>query len=201
MSDKFLRQFDNAVALYQGSGPIARDYRVKVLGLRGYDSHIGAPGNDLGVYDDLIVACIGDESYPFRASTDPGWHYIQNPMNAAGCAVLSEATHFYKTGKHDNNKFDAFVQAERMKVYRLNREGQVQGSSWSSSTINIHSGAGGQQVGSLSAGCQIIYNPAGYFQGGASAPWFQFYKLVAEALAAYGQHVFPYKLMSAGEMV
>lgn len=205
MSDKFLRQFATDISRHSSSPLIARDYPVKVLGLRGYDRHLGAPGNDFGVYDDLIVACAGNRSFPFKASTDPGILMIQNPINSAGCAILSEATHFYQKGGHQNNTYKAFVQAEPMKVYRLDPDGRRVGSSWSPSSINIHSGAGGDDKGddvqNISAGCQVIFNPPGYFKGAPDAPWFRFHKLISEAMTAHGQTVFPYRLMDASKMV
>jgi hypothetical protein len=42
---------------------------VKLLGIRGFDEDLGKPHkNELGIYDDLIVRCIGDETIGFRAS-------------------------------------------------------------------------------------------------------------------------------------
>lgn len=204
MSNQFIRQFDDATSKFAGTDTPAKEYTVKVLAIRGY-ANVGAPGNDFGIYDDLIVICIGDETHPFKASTDPGIFYIKNPMNPKGCAVLTEAVHYFKPGKHDGEP--AFVQAESVLVYRLDKDGEIAGKSWLASSLNLHCGSGlgaggaGDDVGQLSAGCQIIYNPPGYFQGDESAPWYQFYELLSGALKKYGQKVFPYKLIAAGDMV
>ena len=204
MSQNFIRQFNNATSTHANTSRAARDYPVKVLGIRGY-YNVGAPGNDLGLYDDLIVICVNNDTESFRASTDPGRYMIRNPMNSRGCAVLSEAVHYFKKGSHDSR--DAFVQAEPVKVYRLDKDGNVQGSSWLNSSLNMHSGAGlgaggqGDDVGQMSAGCQIIFNPPGYFQGGANDPWFKFYRRLSDAMAAHAQTVFPYKLVAAADMI
>jgi len=180
MPNRYLAQF-------QGT-PHEND-AVKLLGIRGFYADLGHPGkNDLGIYDDLIVRCIGDETVGYRASTDPGWYWIKHPMNPAGCAILTEATHLFTTGLHDG-KYPALVQAEDFVVWRLDTDGNKV-SQGTSSTIHLHSGGPGMDVDVFSAGCQVIHSPEGYF----GKTWLNFFDPRA------GQGTVAYKLIRAEDL-
>ncbi len=74
----FLRQFDDATAMHA----------VKLLGIRGwFHEDQQGDGNDLGVYDDLIVSFIDDNGAKFAASVDPGWYWIKHPQTEVLRAV------------------------------------------------------------------------------------------------------------------
>ena len=180
-SNRYLRQFEDTEH---------EKTPVKLLGIRGFYEDLGNPHkNDLGIYDDVIVRCIGEETIGFRASTDPGWYWIKHPMNPKGCAILTEATHLFKLGVHQQ-KYPALVQAEDFVVWRLDTDGNRK-KKGNAVDIHIHSGGPGMDVGSFSAGCQVIQSPEGYFQG----TWFKFFDPLAEAMHRYGQKTVPYKLM------
>jgi hypothetical protein len=187
MNNRFLKQFE-------GTGH--EDKRVKILGVRGFYDGLGARDtNDLGIYDDLIVACIGDNTMGFRASTDPGWYYIKHPMNSRGCAILTEGLHLYKIGTHDNGKYPAFVQAESFVVWRLDEQGNKK-EKGTASDIHIHSGGPGMAVEKFSAGCQVIQSPEGYF----GETWLKFFNPLVDAMRTHGQTTVPYRLMRAEDL-
>jgi len=181
MSNRYLTQFE---------GTEHERTPVKLLGIRGFYEDLGNPHkNDLGIYDDFIVRCIGEETIGFRASTDPGLYWIKHPMNPKGCAILTEATHVFKLGIHQQ-KYPALVQAEDFVVWRLDTEGNRK-EEGNAVDIHMHSGGPGMDVGSFSAGCQVIQSPEGYFRG----TWFKFFDPLAEAMHRHGQNTVPYKLL------
>jgi hypothetical protein len=204
MPDRYLRQFIGDAATLAGSTRPASDYKVKVLAIRDYHHQPADP--KFGLYDDLIVACVGDYTEAFKASTDPGRFAVQNSKHRGGCAVLTQATHFFKKGKHSHDRFDAFIPAEDVEVARVDKDGNITTREMSTDgTIHIHCGggdyAGNDDVGDFSEGCQIIFNPPGYFKGKPSDPWYRFYNLVTNGLADHDQTVFPYKLIHVSELL
>jgi len=187
MDNRYLKQF-------KGTGH--ENTAVKILGVRGFYDGLGSPHtNDLGIYDDLIVACIDQQTTGFRASTDPGWYYIKHPLNPNGCAVLAEGVHLFKLGRHDNGKYPAFVQAEDFVVWRLDENGNKK-QKGTATDIHIHSGGPGMQVEKFSAGCQVIQSPEGYF----GETWLKFFNPLAQAIGQHGQTTVPYKLMRAEDL-
>ena len=89
----------------------------------------------------------------FSASTDPGWYWIEHPMDPKGCAILTEATHLFKLGKQQG-QYPALVQAEDFVVWRLDTDGKKRRRK-GNVDIHIHSGGPRMNVGSFSAGCQV----------------------------------------------
>ena len=161
-----------------------------LLGVRGYDLAMGTPSeNDVGIYDDAIIRRIGDDLTVWRASTDPGAYYIQNPTNPSGCASLRPGLWWYALGEHKNHP--ALVQEEAVEVDRLNRSGRAQGREKGFFGLNIHSGGSQYTVGSFSAGCQVIQCP----EGAWGATWQRFYEPLAEAMRQAGQKRLPYLLV------
>ena len=62
--------------------------------------------------------------------------------------------------------------------------------------IHIHTGGLGMDVGSFSAGCEVIQSPEGYVQG----TWFKFFDPLTEAMPCYRQDTVPYKLLSVEDL-
>jgi hypothetical protein len=168
------------------------DFSVRLLGVRGYHRDEGIPDrNDVGIYDDLIVLCDGPKKcHEFRASVDPGWHYIKNPVNTKGCAVLVPGLWFYKEGMH-RGKHTALVQADDVTVERVDREGKVKSLDTGMFGINIHSGGDRTEVDHWSAGCQIIHAPDGAW----GPTWLRFLTLTLEAMKRSKQKTVPYLLV------
>lgn len=192
--NKYLKQLDPT---------LTAKYHVCLLGIRAYYNDVGSvTGNDLGVYDDLIVRCIGNETAAFRASCDPGWLCIrgENPApNPNGCALLLNGVHLFKLGQHSGH--DALVQGETFYIRRLNKDGTMKPGKFAAGTgagINLHSGGANlNDVNIFSAGCQIIYSPEGYFK----ETWHEFFDPIPVAMKAAGQKFAPYRLMHREEMI
>jgi hypothetical protein len=131
-------------------------HRVRLVGVRGYRPEMGKDptANDIGVYDDAILRFIGTRCDIFEASTDPGWYYVKNPCNARGCAKLRDGLWWFELGLHKGHP--ALVQACEFDVDRLDEFGvpDYRESGWFG--INLHSGGTGEDVGSWSAGCQVV---------------------------------------------
>lgn len=166
------------------------DAHVKCIGIRGtLDPH---GKNQLGVYDDDFVLCIGDNVTEWKGSTDPGQYYLQHPLNPQGCAQLKEGIHMFKTDIHQG-RFLAFVQAESFHVNRLDRDGNIETVEFGEFGIHIHSGGPGINVDRFGAGCQVIASPEGYF----GATWRRFFDPAVDAMHLAQQSLMPYMLINA----
>jgi hypothetical protein len=169
------------------------DAHVKCIGIRGaLDPH---GENQLGVYDDDFVLCIGDNVTEWKGSTDPGQYYLQHPLNPQGCAQLKEGIHMFKTGIHQG-RFPAFVQAESFHVNRIDREGKVETIEFGEFGIHLHSGGPGVDVGRFSAGCQVIWSPEGFF----GKTWHDFFDPAVDAMHQNQQSLMPYMLIDANTL-
>jgi hypothetical protein len=122
-------------------------------------------------FDDFLVVLYKDRNlkevckvYPI--TTDPGEHWLKNPLNPKGTAVLVPGQYrgTWKLGKHQN-KYDALVQAKPVKVWRDNNKDNVidyQGFNTISEGyfgINIHRSNPYDKsylVNKWSAGCQVF---------------------------------------------
>lgn len=166
------------------------EYPVKILGIRGNFLEEGQSAeNDMGIYDDLIVAIIGNQVTGFRASTDPGWYYINHPVNPKGCAQLQPGLWWYEAGLHHGHQ--AFVQSDAVGVNRLDEKGSVIEREIGWFGINIHSGGPEYRVGRYSAGCQVINSP----QEPWGEAWRAFYDPIIKSLAQAEQRRIPYLLV------
>lgn len=179
-------------------------FKVALLGIRGFDRAMALASRDLaevieeernamGVYDDAIVRRIGDELTIWRASTDPGRWYIENPLRSAGCARLREGLWSYRLGPHRGNP--ALIQAGPVTVDRLDRRGKVVGSDTGDNDdlgIHIHSGGSQYTVGRFSAGCQVVFCP----EGAWGKTWHDFFDPIADAMKSANQRALPYLLTS-----
>jgi hypothetical protein len=173
-------------------GKRGEDAHVKCIGIRGAYDPDGQ--NQLGVYDDDIILCIGDEVTEWKGSTDPGQFYIQHPENPRGCAQLKEGIHMFTPGVHQG-KFLAFVQGESFHVNRLDRDGNIELVEFGDFGIHLHSGGPGVDVGRFSAGCQVIWSES-YF----GDTWHQFFDPAAAAMDEVHQSLMPYMLIDEGDV-
>lgn len=160
---------------------------VKLLAIRGYQELVSRPGipdpnepkNELGVFDDAIVRIIGDRADTFAASTDPGRKYMDDPLNADGCAQLQLGLWYFQPGVHRGEHL-ALVQASEFRIWRLRPDGtrHCESSGWFG--INNHSGGDLYDVGGWSAGCQVVRCP----EGGWGKTWLDYLDPILDALAA-----------------
>lgn len=107
----------------------------------------------------------------YTATTDPGLHYLQNPMRLEGTAILKEGQYrgAYKFGLH-RQKYTALVQAKPVTVIRdFDRDSELDFNSGKEQTgffsIHIHHASySGKStiVDKWSAGCQVIANIKDY---------------------------------------
>lgn len=104
----------------------------------------------------------------FIATSEPGLHYTQKPLNVNGVARICFGSYkSWKVGKHKNH--EALVQAAPVKITRdKNRDGSRVGDAIQEGIfgLNIHSGYDAISVGNVSAGCLAIQS------------WNNFYKFM-----------------------
>jgi hypothetical protein len=177
----------NYLKLWEGKR--GADAYIKCMGIRGAVEK--EHGNQIGIYDDLIVLLIGDATTEWKASTDPGQYYVKHPTDRHGCAQLTEGIWMYKVGLH-RGKWPAFVQAEPFTINRLDQNGNIESVATGDFGIHLHSGGPGMDVGQFSAGCQVIWSPEGYFK----KTWKMFFDPTVKAMLDRHQPLMPYMLVS-----
>lgn len=141
-----------------------RPFELNIIGVRS-NSQI------TDKFDDYIYVCFKNgmgvwENHRFNATTDPGMHFINKPMNSAGTAILKQGQYkgTYQLGLH-RGKYKALVQRKPVKVYRSKNSSRDIDSKKATQTgqfgINIHHAKGDgttEDVDRFSAGCQVIAN-------------------------------------------
>lgn len=142
----------------------SRPYELNIVGVRS-NSKI------TNKFDDFIYVVFKNamgawEQHRFNATTDPGLHFINKPMNKAGTAILKHGQYkgTYQIGLH-RGKYKALVQRKPVTVYRSNKSGTDIEKKAATQTgqfgINIHHAKGDgttEDVNRWSAGCQVIAN-------------------------------------------
>ena len=140
-------------------------YNLNIIGIR-------AGGlNVTNKFDDYIVVIYdtknGTHRRIYNVATDPGKHYIKQPINPNGAALLvpNQYRGTWKIGKH-KGKYDALVQVKPVKVYRDRNRNDVY--DLDPNTIeegnfglNIHRSnpyTESTYVDKWSAGCQVFAN-------------------------------------------
>ena len=102
-------------------------------------------------------------------TTDPGMHWLQNPSEQTGTAILQPGQYYYQLGAHGGastyaEQYEALVQAWPVKIWRdNNRDSKLDEGGESNSFegffgINIHRAGRGfvdSSVDRWSAGCQV----------------------------------------------
>jgi hypothetical protein len=132
---------------------------------------------EAGKFDDFIGYCYKNEKgieefFLVKATTDAGTHWLKNPMNKKGTAILvpNQYRGVYQIGLHQG-KYEALVQVKPMSVYRDNDkdiilefdESKIEKGLFG---INIHrSNPRTESVinEKWSAGCQVFSNALSYF--------------------------------------
>ena len=107
--------------------------------------------------------------YKMQMTSLPGLHWLENPMNTKGCAILKEGQYksVYKVDKH-NSKYDALCQrlgdvtvyrdGDRDREYDLIKGTEMTGKFG----INLHRAHPDYELETInkySAGCQVIQDP------------------------------------------
>ncbi len=107
--------------------------------------------------------------YKMQMTSLPGLHWLENPMNTKGCAILKEGQFkgVYKVDKH-NSKYDALCQrlgdvtvyrdGDRDREYDLVKGTEMTGK-FGINLHRAHSNYELETVDKYSAGCQVIQDP------------------------------------------
>jgi hypothetical protein len=147
----------------------SKPYEMNIIGIRNSDSQSNS-------FDDFVGILFKDQlgnwmSHLYRATTDPGIYYRQNPINVEGTIIMVATQHLncYKIGRHTNYK--AVEQIAPMLYIRDNDKNGILDffkKLLTSKTVkqlsktNIHRANPNKesiQVDKWSAGCQVIASP------------------------------------------
>lgn len=141
-----------------------KGYDVNIVGIRNSKTENQVTNH----FDDFLTISYKVDGewqfYCWEATTDPGQHWMDHPMNKDGCAILVPGQYrgSHKVGRHI--KYEALRQQKPVKVYRDNDkddvydldEGTVQEGIFG---INIHRSnpyTESYYVNKWSAGCQVF---------------------------------------------
>lgn len=143
-----------------------RDNELNIIGIR-------SKSKVINLYNDAIVALYYQSGIPkievFRATTDPGLHWLSNLLNPKGTAILKEGQYedTYAIGLHQN-KYKALKQVKSVTVFRdgdLDNELDFVGDDLGMFGINIHRSKKfgiSKFVNKWSAGCQVVASSKGF---------------------------------------
>jgi hypothetical protein len=158
-----LSEIQAIFARYGGSIDMT-DYHINLIGIR----HLDSPNkfNDELIYFRFIKSKMELVEIQKGFTTDPGTHYLKNPTNSLGTAILKEGWHkdIWKPGNH-KSQYYALVQAKPCTVYRdSNRDDKFNLDKTSTGMygINLHRANAkltSKQVDKWSAGCQVLADP------------------------------------------
>jgi hypothetical protein len=155
-----------------------------------------------GSFDDLIIL-LEHLAEPvsswlcFRATTDPGTTYMNNPVRQEGCFIIAEGYHkdLWKYGTHGvtgKNPRPALVQHATVRGYRDNgRDGIIDFTNPVAGqfAVNLHDTVNSPLVNTLaSAGCQVIFSKKNFAE--------YFLPSVGNAEQNFGQIYFSYILFT-----
>ena len=139
------------------------DYNLNIGGIRCI--------TDTNQFDDILYCAYRENGEPkllvADATTDPGEHWLINPLNGKGAAILVPGQYrgVYQVGPHGKSKYEALVQrGGRVKVYRDNDRDTEHDMESESITegyygINIHRSnpySESSRIDKWSAGCQVF---------------------------------------------
>jgi hypothetical protein len=174
------------------------DYNLNIVGVRGTSNG----GKATNLFDDFITLSYkikGEwQFHSFKATTEPSVHYLMNPINKNGTAILKPSQYrgAYALGLHQG-QYEALRQVGELRVYRdTNRDAEydlVNEASSFNDGINIHrANPNGESIyiNKWSAGCQVIAN---------SKDWNTFISLVKKSATLY-QNKFTYTLITKDDL-
>lgn len=141
------------------------DYNLNIVGIRNSETENQVTNK----FDDCVTVSykIGGEwnFHCFKATTDPGTHWVENLLNKNGVAILAPGQYrgSHTIGLHQG-KYEALRQKKPVKVYRDKNKDNV----YDLLEENIHEGIYGinihratahgesKQIDKWSAGCQVL---------------------------------------------
>ena len=138
-------------------------YNMNIIGVRAKTDKVVT-----NKFDDFIILEYKDESGKwcrqiYKATTDPGITWLNNPMDSKGCAMMVPGQYrgLWRIGMH-KGKYKALVQNRPVTVYRDNNKDSVyniEAATLDKGVFGInlhHAGADSVQVDKWSAGCQVV---------------------------------------------
>lgn len=161
MKKKGYKFFEKDVADYSD------DYNLNIIGIRFDDSASNK-------FDDTLMFLYKVKNemklYACAATTDPGWYYMENPMNKEGCAIIAPGQYpkVWALGKH-RGLYDALVQVGEFTIYRDNNKDhkldKVKKQKITGAGLNLHCASQvgtSKQIDRWSAGCQVVASNTDY---------------------------------------
>lgn len=158
-----------SILLSKGYILYTRPYELNIVGIRSAETQANR-------FDDCIVVFYRTDTGQwqvriFKATTDPGTYWLQNPSLPQGTAILAQGQYVnaYQIGMH-KGKYLALVQCKPVTIIRdYNRDAILDFNNGIRITgmfgINIHramSTGTTQSVNDFSAGCQVIADAREY---------------------------------------
>lgn len=154
--------------LQKGYKIFTRKYELNIVGVR-------ANTNIPDAFDDTMHVFYADgtdwQYHNYPITTDPGMHYLKQPINNAGTAILKPAQYnnCYAMGLH-RGLYSALIQKGPVTVIRdFNKDGSLDYHSGKEQTgmfgINIHRAeinGTTKYVAGYSAGCQVFANASDF---------------------------------------
>lgn len=183
----------------------AQGYRIRALnivGVEGINPDFSLNSDEFDVFNDVIciVSDDGEVKLALTATTEPGQHYTDNPMNPNGAARLcfGQYKDAYVVGQHFN-QYPALVQEAGM--VSVARDGNADGTRSGDMVdtgyfgINIHTtsdyaddGYRPYDIGRWSAGCQVIQNSN------------EFYHEFMPMVMGFGNKTYDYTLIDGSQL-
>lgn len=171
-------------------------YQLNIFGIRA-----NTPANNK--FDDIVGGLRmnhGDswEVLLCKATTDPGFYWLQNPMNIEGTAILVPGQYIgsHKLGLH-RGQYRAFVQCGKMRFYRDSNKDQKYDLEPTTIQMGVigcnihHAGINSTIIDKWSAACQVV------------AKLTEYNELIAQAddhLSENWETLFNYTLFEEGKL-
>ena len=143
---------------FEGKKP----YDLNIVGVRSYNMRANKFDDNINVFYKNTKK--DWEVRVYKITTDPGSHYLENPMKVAGTAIMVPGQYrsSHKIGTHKT--YEALVQRGKnpIKIYRDSNKDEILDMSSDTVTegwygINIHkAGSNSKIVHKWSAGCQVF---------------------------------------------
>jgi hypothetical protein len=152
-------------------------YNLNIIGIRSRNSQSGK-------FDDALCVIYKDftgqwKIRQFECTTDPGKHYLMNPLNRKGCIIMVPGQYrkAYKIGIHGrskpaNRRYEALEQIGKIKYVRDNNKDSKLDFDLMNNPENVFSTATAKtnihrtskwkkqlKIGYYGAGCQVINDP------------------------------------------
>jgi len=160
-----------AILRHKGYKLYARPYELNIVGMRGDSTIPNRFDDEIHVF---YTTSTGKWNYHvFKATTDPGTFWLQNPMEPQGTAILQQDQYVgaYQLGLH-RGQYKALVQRKPVTVLRdYDRNAMLDFLNGAKTTgmygINIHRASvhgSTRKVDKYSAGCQVFENAEAFQQ-------------------------------------